>query len=225
MNINYCLIAHPRSGSTYLRFIISFLLKTHAMQPNHNNDPTFKNWPLNTENKNKIHFRKYHTVKEFIDNKKHLLNKGENTKFIINIRNPILNIKANCKYDNKFPENLEKTQHYKNYWNNIRFIDNCKEDILVLSFHNLTSKDKNLHYQEINKMIDFFDLDKNEIQNYDYEKIQSLSKKTYKPKKDIPTWFNQNEIYNSCIQEIQTLKNQNLKNILLYELNREPSKQ
>ena len=221
MKINYCLIAHPRSGSTYLRFIISFLLKTYAMQPNHNNDSTFKNWPPNLENKKSIHFRKYHNIREYRIKQSFLTKHSKITKHIIIIRNPISNIKTNCKYDNKFPEQLHKTRHYKNYWNNIKFIDDLDENILVISYHNLTSGDTTLHFKEIAKMIKFFDLSEDAIKNYEYEKIKLLSKNLYPRKENVDTWFDTKELYDLCKKKIDKLKNEELKQILYYELDQD----
>lgn len=220
-NINYCLIAHPRSGSTYLRYIISFFLKTYAMQPTHNNDPKFINWPPNTENSKMIHFRKYHTINNFKEYKGYLLKHSKKIRYIIIVRNPISNLKSDFKYSESYPKKIWKTEKYRNYWNNIKFIDNIDniDDILILSYQNIVCGDQDTHYKEIKKIINFLNLPENEIENYKYDEIKSMSRSLYPNVKNVDTWFNVENMYNNCMDKIKELKNDDLKQVLIYELN------
>ena len=221
---SYALIAFARSGSTYIRYIISYFLKTYAMQNNHNNDPVFKNWPESIENSNKYHFRKYHIFSDFLENKYLLTNHCNDIKYIILVRDPISNIIANCKYENDYTD-----EHFKclseDYWTNVKNIDKLDKNnkIIFISYYNISSKIKDIHFKEIKKLLNFFELSNDILKDYDYEKIYSISKNEYvrtQSKDFMPKiWFNINNVYNEFLNKIKNIKNEEYKKILYSEIN------
>ena len=151
---NYFLLAYPRSASTYTRFIISYLLKTYAKQPIHNNDPTFKSWPKDLSNDKKNNFVKFHFVDQL------LLNKTKDFKLISIIRSPIDSIKAFCIYDKNISEDISNSYKWNKYWENIYYLDNL-DNVLLLSFKNITNNNDEIHLKEIKKLCKFLNIDYN----------------------------------------------------------------
>ena len=210
------LLGYPRGGTTYLRFILSYLLKTYAGQPDHNNDPIFSDFPKDTTNSLSKNFIKFHFSDEI---KEHHLN-NKNIKYIFIVLNPIDAIKAYQIYKKKHNQNfnaqIENSIEWSQYWKNIEFIDNIKPCIFI-SFKDLINEEK--HYNVINDICTFLSIS---IGDYNKDVIynnynERCNKYRYNSSKQAD-YFDRSVLRDKIMEKLVNIKNIELKNMILNEL-------
>jgi len=209
------LLGYPRCGTTYFRFIISYLLKTTANQPTGNIDPIFKNFPLDISNKDNIIFIKFHFANQISKD-------INNDKNIFIISNPIDSIKRFQNYKSNNNETYNKdiinSIEWELYWDNINYIDNIK-NVYFVSFNEIIDKDSK-HDNMINKLIKYLNIpdinyDRNEIFKVYNDTCNSYRYNTT----TVKDYFDRNELIELSKVKINELNNIELKNLLYETIN------